>query len=69
MWKSDSQGIKEETLTQPGRRGRDRQPGGEDLQQGGGWWTGWAHIRLRINREEWQGSETDRRTQGSSVGE
>ena len=39
VWKSDNQGDKEDTLIQTGRRGRDRQPGGEDLWQGDGWWT------------------------------
>ena len=37
--KSNNQGIKEETFIQTGRRGRDRQPGGEDLQQGKSWQT------------------------------
>ena len=27
MWKSDNQGIKEETFIQTGRRGREGQPG------------------------------------------
>ena len=39
VWKADNQGVKEATLTQTGRRGRDGQPGGEDLQQGSGWRT------------------------------
>ena len=30
VWKSDNQGVKEETSIQPGRRGGDGQPGGED---------------------------------------
>ena len=34
--KSDNQGVKEETFIQTGRRGRDGQPEGEDLKQGGG---------------------------------
>ena len=34
-WKSNNQGDKEDTFIQTGRRGRDRQPGGEDSQQGG----------------------------------
>ena len=34
MWKSDNQGVKEETFIQTGRRGRDRQVDGEDSQQG-----------------------------------
>ena len=32
-------GGKEETFTQTSRRGRDRQLGGKDLQQGGSWRT------------------------------
>ena len=27
VWKSDNQGVKEETFIQTGRRGGDRQPG------------------------------------------
>ena len=30
MWKSDNQGVKEDTFTQTGRRGRDGQLGRED---------------------------------------
>ena len=37
--KSDNQGDKEETFIQSSRRGRDGQTDGEDLHQGGGWWT------------------------------
>ena len=79
--KSDNQGVKEETFIQSGRRGRDRQPGGEDLRQsgsyrtrvgkavaGGGLQTGQSYIHMRINQEEQLGSKTDRATQGSSVG-
>ena len=33
VWKSDNQGVKEETLTQTGRGGGDWQPGGEDPQK------------------------------------
>ena len=40
VWKSDNQGVKEETFIQAGRRGGERQPVREDLQQGGGWRTG-----------------------------
>ena len=36
VWKSDNQRVKEETFTQAGRRGRDGQPGREDLWQGSG---------------------------------
>ena len=39
MWKSDNQGDKEDTFIQTCRKGRDRQLGGEDSQQGGGWRT------------------------------
>ena len=52
VWKSDNQGIKEETFTQTSRRGRDGQLGGEDSQQGGGWRTGQPHIPVKINWEE-----------------
>ena len=34
VWKSNNQGVKEETYIQTGRRGRDRKPGGEHSQQG-----------------------------------
>ena len=36
VWKSDNQGVKEETLIQTGRRGGDGQPSGEDSRQGSG---------------------------------
>ena len=68
LWKSNNQGVKEETLTQNGRRGGGGQPGSEDSRLGGGWRTGWPHIRLQINREEQLGSESDCATQGSSSG-
>ena len=43
VWKSDNQGVKEETFTQTGRRDRDGQLGGEDTWQGGGHiWVGEA---------------------------
>ena len=35
VWKSDNQEDKEETFIQTGRRGTDRQLGGEDSRQGG----------------------------------
>ena len=35
---------------------------------GGGWWSGWSHICMRINWEEQLGRETDCVTQGSRVG-
>ena len=41
VWKSDNQGVKEETFIQTSRRGGDGQPSGEDSQQGGGWWNRW----------------------------
>ena len=76
VWKSDNQGVKEETFIQTSRRGGDRQPSGEDPWQGGSWqtgqrsswWSGWSHICMRINREEQLGSKTDCATQGSSKG-
>ena len=39
VWKSNNQGDKEETFIQTGRRDGDRQLGGEDTWQGGGWQT------------------------------
>ena len=48
-WKSDNQGEKEETLTQTGRRHRDRHPGGEDSRGRGGTETGdqdWQSVGL-----------------------
>ena len=39
VWKSHNKGVKEDTFIQTGSRGRHRQVGREDLQQGGGWWT------------------------------
>ena len=68
VWKSDNQRVKEETVIQTGRMGGDGQPGGEDSRQGSGWQTGRSHICLQINQEEQLGSETDRTTQGSSLG-
>ena len=42
--------------------------GGEDSQQGGGWWTRKSHICVWIGREDQLGSETDHATQGSAPG-
>ena len=39
VWKSDNQGVKEETFFQTSRRSGDGQPGREDSQQGGDWKT------------------------------
>ena len=44
VWKSDNQGVKEETFIQTGKRGRDRQPGREDSQQGCNWRTGAGKV-------------------------
>ena len=41
---------------------------GEDAWQGGGWQTGWSHIRVQKSREDQLGSETDCATHCSSVG-
>ena len=68
VWKSNNQGVKEETFIQTSRRGRDRQPGREDVKQGRGWGTRWSHIHMQMNREEQLGSKTDISTQGSSPG-
>ena len=42
--------------------------GRKDALQGGGWWTRWSHIYVRINWKEQLGSETDHANQGSSEG-
>ena len=76
VWKSDNQGIKEETFIQTGRRGGDGQLCREDSQQGSGWWTGrggglqtgQSHIHVQINQEEQLGSENHHTTQSFSVG-
>ena len=76
IWKSDNQGVKEETFIQTGRKGEDGQTGGEESQQGSNWRTGLggsrqsgqSHICMWINREEPLGTKTDYVTQGSSVG-
>ena len=39
VWKSDNQGVKEETFTQTGRKGGDGHPGGEGSRQGSCWRT------------------------------
>ena len=44
MWKSDNEGIKEETLIQTCRRGRDGQLGRDDSRQGGGLRTGAGKV-------------------------
>ena len=38
--KPNNQGVKEETFIQTGRKGGVGHQGGEDMRQGGGWWTG-----------------------------
>ena len=78
VWKSDNQGVKEETFIQTGRRGGDRQPGaertcdkavaGEPGWVGVGWQSGQSHICVWINQEERLASETDHGTKGFSVG-
>ena len=40
VWKSNNQGVKEETFIQTGRRGRDGQLGWRDSQDSG--WRTWA---------------------------
>ena len=39
VWKSNNQGVKEETFIQTSRRSGDGQPGGEDSWQGSSWRT------------------------------
>ena len=60
VWKSNNQGIKEETFIRTGRRGGDGQLHGGDWWQSGGWrtWqggglqTGQSHVLVQINQEE-----------------
>ena len=72
VWKSDNQGVKEETLIQTGRRGGHGQPGQRECvarrltKQARHSWTGWSHIQVQISQEEQLRSETDHTTQGSS---
>ena len=44
VWKSDNQGLKEETFFETGRRGGDGQQGRKDSRQGGGWRTGAGRV-------------------------
>ena len=69
VWKTDNQGIKEETFILTTRRGGDRQLGREDSWWGGSWRTRCSHIHMWINWEEQLGSETNHTTQGYSAGE
>ena len=39
VWKSDNQGVEEETFIQTSRRDGNGQPGGEDVWQDDGWRT------------------------------
>ena len=67
MWKSDNQGVKEESFIHTGRRVRDRQL--ERRALAARWWLGdWSYICVQINQEEQLGNETDHVTLGSSVG-
>ena len=76
VWKSDNQGVKEDTFIQTGRRDRDGQLGGgltarQQLadRRGGVLQTGRFHIHVQINWEEQLGSEADHATQSFSAGE
>ena len=40
VWKSNNQGVKEDTFIQTSGRGGEEQSGREDSQQGSGWRTG-----------------------------
>ena len=62
IWKSNNQGVQEETFWfLLGGGAETGSQGGEEMQQGGSWWTRWVRQRLadrtaphslRINREE-----------------
>ena len=59
VWKSDNQGVKEETFIQIGRRGRDGQLGRKDSWQGGSWQTqGGGRLWNGMGKAAagWQGS-------------
>ena len=44
VWKSNNQGVKEETFIQTGRRGGDGQLGREDMWQSSRWRTRQSYI-------------------------
>ena len=77
VWKSDKQGVKEETFIQTGRRGRDGKPrrrGHKARQrqmhcmgQAAAGSPGQSHVQVQISREKQVGSETDHTIQGSST--
>ena len=75
VWKSDNQGVKEETFIQTGSRGRDRKSGWKGRMTGQQQadqarqplLEGAVHIYMCINWEEQLGSKTDQATQGSSA--
>ena len=56
VWKSDNQGVKEETFIQTSRRGGDGQLGWRGLAARQHWWTGWGSgsqsrvPRLRVDK-------------------
>ena len=78
LWKSDNQGVQEETFIQTGRKGKHGQPGWrgpmarwhlEDPdRRGGGLQTRHPPVCMQINLEEQLGSRTDCSIQGSSLG-
>ena len=60
MWKSNNQGVKEETFTQTGRRGRDRQQGWRGLKARQ-WLEDWAVPHLcadQTGRNNWGARQT-----------
>ena len=69
MWKSNNQGVKEDTFIQTARRDGDGQLGGEDsckmaaggLSEAADCGVGWA-------RQQLADPATDQATQGSSLG-
>ena len=78
VWKSDNQGVKEETFMQTNQRGRDKQPGWRGLmtrqqledqgRRGDSWHSRQSHNCVQINWEEQLGSQTDSTNQGFSAG-
>ena len=66
MWKSDNQGVKEETFIKTGRRGKHRQLRWRGLIARCDQRTRQSHVCVQINWEEQLGSQTDLTTHKAS---
>ena len=67
VWKSNNQGVKEETFTQTCRGGRNGQPGWRELPAKWQLAELWSLICMQINQEEQLGIEINHTTQSSST--